>query len=57
MEAEVWLDNLSADEHAALLELLAISARQLDDGLGIDLSADYVLARGRARRAAQHAAV
>ena len=35
-----------------LWDLLAISAKQLDDGEGLELDVDRLLAEGRARRAA-----
>ncbi len=40
-------------ERNFLWELLAISAKQLDDGDFADVTAESVLARGRARRAAK----
>jgi antitoxin ParD1/3/4 len=40
-------------ERNLLRELLAVSAKQLDDGRFADLTAEGVLAKGRARRAKQ----
>ena len=51
MDAEAWLDNLGADEHAALLELLAISSAQADRGEFVPFDVEEILAEGRARRA------
>ncbi len=48
-----WLDSLPPEQLAALNEMLAISVKDLDDGLGVELDIDNIIARGRARRAAE----
>ena len=40
----------SEDERKLLWEYLALCAQQLDDGDTVEITADEVLARGRARR-------
>lgn len=55
-DATDWLDNLPPEQMAALAEILAIAQKQLDDGLGVRLTAGEVIERGRARRAARQAA-
>lgn len=43
------------EERDLLWDLLAISAKQLDDGEGVPFDVDRILAEGRARRAARSA--
>ena len=54
--SEDWLGHLSGTDHDALLQLLAISAKQLDDGDFGDSDMEKLLAEGRARRAGAIAA-
>lgn len=52
-DAGDWLDSLPPEQMAALIEMLEISQRDLDAGLGVEFNVDEILARGRARRAAE----
>jgi hypothetical protein len=55
-DGSAWLDSLPPEQLAALRELLAISAKQLDDGKFGDTDMEKLLAEGRARRAGAIAA-
>ena len=51
-----WLDRLTPEQTVALHEMLAIAAKQIDDGDFVEFNVEYIFADGHARRAAQAAA-
>ncbi len=54
-DVAAWLDRLTPEQTVALHEMLAIAAKQIDDGDFVEFDVEHILADGRAHRAAQAA--